>query len=54
MTARPAPAARVRAECQADWHIACKVGEVRTCYGDLVFTVRCACPCHTQPAEETS
>jgi hypothetical protein len=38
--------AEVRAECKAGVHSWCKPGEVRTVYGDLVFTVHCACSCH--------
>ncbi|MFF2573849.1 hypothetical protein [Streptomyces sp. NPDC058084] len=54
MTAPAAPAADVRAECQFDLHSACKVGEVRTpTFGDLVFTVSCACPCHRPTKEAT-
>lgn len=40
--------AKLRPECQLDLHSWCKTGEVRTCYGDLVFTIRCDCPCHNE------
>ncbi|MFC8983530.1 hypothetical protein ACFU3J_15945 [Streptomyces sp. NPDC057411] len=43
----------VRPECQFDLHATCKVGDVVTHYGDVVFTVRCACPCH-HPTKDTN
>lgn len=49
----PAKPTSVRPECQFGLHATCKVGNVVTCYGDVVFTVRCSCPCH-RPAKETA
>ncbi|WP_281288005.1 hypothetical protein [Streptomyces roseicoloratus] len=41
-------------ECEFGEHAWCKTGEVRTCYGDLVFPARtCTCPCHTKDGEES-
>lgn len=52
MTARLSPAAGIRTECRFGLRSACKVGEVRTSYGALVFIV--SYPCHHSPAEKTS
>lgn len=43
----------VRPECQFEVHTACRIGEVRTVFGDLVFPARrCDCPCHKETTDE--
>lgn len=33
-------------ECRLDAHGYCRPGPVKTSYGDVVMTIRCACTCH--------
>ena len=56
MSAPAASTAGVLPECRFEVHFACKPGEVRTCYGEVVpgLTRHCACPCHTKKKRETS
>lgn len=36
--------------CGVGEHWYCRPGDVRTRYGDVALTVRCACSCHKEKA----